>query len=40
LPEVEQNIREAIEPWLEEAREAGLPIPEPRTEAHVIKVAV
>lgn len=40
LKEAEQNIVEAIELWFEEAREAGVPIPRPRTEAHLVKVAV
>jgi predicted RNase H-like HicB family nuclease len=40
LEEVGRNIREAIELWLEEAREANIPIPEPKTEAHVLKVLV
>jgi predicted RNase H-like HicB family nuclease len=40
LKEVEENIVEAIELWFEEAREAGLPIPQPKTEAHVVKIAV
>jgi predicted RNase H-like HicB family nuclease len=40
LKEAEQNIAEAIELWLEEAREANIPIPQPKTEAHIVKVAV
>jgi predicted RNase H-like HicB family nuclease len=40
LKEVEENIVEAIELWFAEARQAGLPIPLPRTEAHIVKIAV
>jgi predicted RNase H-like HicB family nuclease len=40
LEEVERNLREAIELWLEEARQANISIPQPKTEAHVVKVLV
>lgn len=40
LKEAERNIVQAIELWFEEAREAGIPIPQPRTEAHLVKIAV
>jgi predicted RNase H-like HicB family nuclease len=40
IEEVERNVREAIELWMEEARSMNQPIPEPAAEVHVLKIAV
>ena len=40
LKETERNIKEAIDLYVETLRESGQPLPEPRTQAKRIPIAV